>query len=105
MRAASTTTRPTTRNWDRLAFRNNGKYKLFGGGANVAQYDFSASGGDAKTRFYLSGTFNDQKGIIIGNRFRRGSLRLNLDHSITDNLKRGHQRLAGPHLQRPGIGR
>lgn len=75
--------------WDRLAFRNNGKYKLFGSGANVAQYDFSASGGDAKTRFYLSGTFNDQKGIIIGNRFRRGSLRLNLDHSILDNLRVG----------------
>ncbi|RZL07463.1 MAG: SusC/RagA family TonB-linked outer membrane protein, partial [Hymenobacter sp.] len=61
--------------WDRLAFRNNGKYKLFGSdAANVAQYDFSAAGGDAKTRFFLSGTFNDQKGIIIGNRFRRGSL-------------------------------
>jgi TonB-linked SusC/RagA family outer membrane protein len=75
--------------WDRLAFRNNGKYKLFGGGANIAQYDFSAAGGDAKTRFYLSGTFNDQKGIIIGNRFRRGSLRLNLDHSIFENLKVG----------------
>jgi TonB-linked SusC/RagA family outer membrane protein len=75
--------------WDRLAFRNNGKFKLFGSGANVAQYDFSAAGGDAKTRFFLSGTFNDQKGIIIGNRFRRGSLRLNLDHSIYDNLKVG----------------
>ncbi|RZK19849.1 MAG: TonB-dependent receptor [Hymenobacter sp.] len=75
--------------WDRLAFRNNGKYKLFGGGANVAQYDFSAAGGDAKTRFFLSGTFNDQKGIIIGNRFRRASLRLNLDHSIFENLKVG----------------
>ena len=75
--------------WDRLAFRNNGKYKLFGDGANVAQYDFSAAGGDAKTRFFLSGTFNDQKGIIIGNRFRRGSLRLNLDHSIYEQLKVG----------------
>ena len=80
---------PYNTTWDRLAFRNNGKYKLFGGGANVAQYDFSAAGGDAKTRFYLSGTFNDQKGIIIGNRFRRGSLRLNLDHSITDKLRVG----------------
>jgi TonB-linked SusC/RagA family outer membrane protein len=76
--------------WDRLAFRNNGKFKLFGSdAASIAQYDFSAAGGDAKTRFYLSGTFNDQKGIIIGNRFRRGSLRLNLDHSIVDNLKVG----------------
>ncbi len=76
--------------WDRLAFRNNGNYKLFGSdAANVAQYDFSAAGGDAKTRFYLSGTFNDQKGIIIGNRFRRGSLRLNLDHSVTESLRIG----------------
>ncbi|WP_460584105.1 SusC/RagA family TonB-linked outer membrane protein [Hymenobacter arcticus] len=76
--------------WDRLAFRNNGKYKLFGSNAaNVAQYDFSAAGGDAKTRFFLSGTFNDQKGIIVGNRFRRGSLRLNLDHSITDKIRVG----------------
>ncbi|RZK38760.1 MAG: SusC/RagA family TonB-linked outer membrane protein, partial [Hymenobacter sp.] len=76
--------------WDRLAFRNNGKYKPFSNqGANIAQYDFSAAGGDAKTRFFLSGTFNDQKGIIIGNRFRRGSLRLNLDHSIYESLKVG----------------
>ncbi len=76
--------------WDRLAFRNQGKYKFFdSNSANVAQYDFSAAGGDAKTRFYLSGTFNDQKGIIIGNRFRRGSLRLNLDHSVTDKLRIG----------------
>ncbi len=76
--------------WDRLAFRNNGKFKLFGSdGAGVSQYDFNASGGDAKTRFYLSGTFNDQKGIIIGNRFRRGSLRLNLDHSVTESLRIG----------------
>jgi TonB-linked SusC/RagA family outer membrane protein len=80
---------PYNTQWDRLAFRNNGKYKLFNGGANVAQYDFSAAGGDAKTRFFLSGTFNDQKGIIIGNRFRRGSLRLNLDHSIAENLRVG----------------
>ncbi|RZK94281.1 MAG: SusC/RagA family TonB-linked outer membrane protein, partial [Hymenobacter sp.] len=76
--------------WDRLAFRNNGKFKPFSNqGANLSQYDFSAAGGDAKTRFYLSGTFNDQKGIIVGNRFRRGSLRLNLDHSIFESLKVG----------------
>ena len=80
---------PYNTNWSDQAFRNQGKYKLFGGGANVSQYDFSVSGGDAKTRFYLSGTFNDQKGIIVGNRFRRGSLRLNIDHSILDNLRVG----------------
>ena len=76
--------------WDRLAFRNQGKYKLFGSNsANISQYDVSAAGGDAKTRFFLSATFNDQKGIIVGNRFRRGSLRLNLDHSISDKVRVG----------------
>ncbi|QKG53603.1 SusC/RagA family TonB-linked outer membrane protein [Hymenobacter sp. BRD67] len=80
---------PYDTNWSNQAFRNQGHYRPFGDAANVSQYDFSASGGDAKTRFYLSGTFNDQKGIIVGNRFRRGSLRLNLDHSIRDNLKVG----------------
>ncbi|MBC6610745.1 TonB-dependent receptor [Hymenobacter sp. BT507] len=55
----------------------------------VSQYDFNVSGGDAKTRFYLSATYNDQKGIIISNRYRRGSARLNLDHSISDKLKVG----------------
>ncbi|GGE94743.1 SusC/RagA family TonB-linked outer membrane protein [Hymenobacter cavernae] len=55
----------------------------------VTQYDFNVSGGDAKTRFYLSTTYNDQKGIIVGNRYRRGSARLNLDHSISDKLKVG----------------
>ena len=67
-------------NWSDQAFRNRG---------SVSQYDVNVSGGDAKTRFYLSGTFNDQKGIIIGNRFRRGSLRLNLDHSIYEKLRVG----------------
>ena len=67
-------------NWGDQAFRDHG---------SVSQYDVNVSGGDAKTRFYLSGTFNDQTGIIIGNRFRRGSVRLNLDHSIYDKLRVG----------------
>ncbi|WP_317239134.1 SusC/RagA family TonB-linked outer membrane protein [Hymenobacter sp. 5516J-16] len=55
----------------------------------ISQYDFNVSGGDAKTRFYLSTTYNDQTGIIIGNRYRRGSARINLDHSVTEKLKVG----------------
>ena len=67
-------------NWGNQAFRDHG---------SVSQYDVSVSGGDAKTRFYLNGTYNDQKGIIIGNRYRRGSIRLNLDHSIYAKLRVG----------------
>ncbi|UYZ59256.1 SusC/RagA family TonB-linked outer membrane protein [Hymenobacter latericus] len=65
--------------WNRAAFRTG----------SVQQYDANVTGGDAKTRFYLSGTFNDQTGIIVGNRYRRGSLRANIDHNITEKLKVG----------------
>ncbi|QIL75660.1 SusC/RagA family TonB-linked outer membrane protein [Hymenobacter sp. HDW8] len=66
-------------NWSEEAFRTG----------KVSQYDANVSGGDAKTRFYLSTTYNDQTGVIIGNRFRRGSARINLDHSITEKVKVG----------------
>ncbi|KUG06804.1 SusC/RagA family TonB-linked outer membrane protein [Solirubrum puertoriconensis] len=65
--------------WSELAFRKG----------NVQQYDANVSGGDAKTRFFLSANYNDQTGIIVGNRYRRGSFRTNLDHSITEKLKVG----------------
>ncbi|SOD92387.1 SusC/RagA family TonB-linked outer membrane protein [Spirosoma fluviale] len=53
------------------------------------QYDLSARGGDAKTRFFISGQYFDQTGIIIKNRFRRLSGRVNLDHTATDKLTLG----------------
>ena len=66
-------------NWAEEAFQKG----------NIAQYSISASGGDAKTRFYISGNYNDQKGIILGNAFTRATGRINLDHSITNKLKIG----------------
>ena len=53
------------------------------------QYDLSARGGDAKTRFFISGQYFDQSGILIKNRFRRLSGRVNLDHTATDKLTLG----------------
>lgn len=42
-------------NWADAAFQNGG----------ISQYSLSVSGGDARTRFLLSGSWNDQKGIIL----------------------------------------
>ncbi len=53
------------------------------------QYDVSARGGDAKTTFFISGQYFDQSGIIIKNRFRRLSGRINLTHKATDKLTLG----------------
>ncbi|HEY0057562.1 MAG TPA: TonB-dependent receptor [Flavisolibacter sp.] len=55
----------------------------------ITQYNLSVSGGDTRTRFLLSGSWNDQKGIILDNSLNRGNVRLNIDHSITSKLKMG----------------
>ncbi|MBC8154361.1 MAG: TonB-dependent receptor [Bacteroidetes bacterium] len=57
--------------------------------APIQQYDLSARGGDAKTRFFVSGGYSDQQGILVKNRFQRLSGRVNLDHTATDKLTIG----------------
>jgi TonB-dependent starch-binding outer membrane protein SusC len=56
---------------------------------NISQYTLSASGGDTRTKFLLSGSWNDQKGIIIGNRLDRANGRINLDHTISSRFRVG----------------
>lgn len=49
---------------------------------NMQQLALTMSGGNEKTRFIASGAHNDNKGIIIGNRFVRTSGRVGLDHNV-----------------------
>ncbi len=51
--------------------------------------DVSANGGDENTRFYLSGSYLDEEGILIGNAFRRITGRVNVDQDINDWLQIG----------------
>lgn len=55
----------------------------------VQNASISITGGDARTSFLLSGTWNDQKGIIVGNELNRKNVRLNLDHKMSNRLKLG----------------
>ncbi|HYF32127.1 MAG TPA: TonB-dependent receptor [Chitinophagaceae bacterium] len=55
----------------------------------VRQYNFSLTGGDARTRFLLSASWNDQKGIIIDNRLTRANGRINIDHTINNRFRVG----------------
>ncbi|MBW7467629.1 TonB-linked SusC/RagA family outer membrane protein [Pontibacter aydingkolensis] len=57
--------------------------------AGINNFEISLSGGDAKTRYYLSGSYFDQKGIVIGSQYERYSTRLNLDHQANDRLTIG----------------
>jgi len=56
---------------------------------SVKQYSLSVSGGDAKTKFFASGSYNNQEGIIIGNRLDRANGKINIDHVINSRLKMG----------------
>ena len=69
----------TNTNWEDEAFQD----------AKISAIDVSASGGNDKTRFYLSGAYTNQDGILFGNSFDRISARMNLDQELTSRLKVG----------------
>ena len=51
-----------------------------------SKYNVAASGGDAKTRFYLSGGLEDTEGHAFNSAFQRMNLRTNIDHQVNDRL-------------------
>lgn len=69
----------TNTDWQDVLFRS----------APISSYDVSVTGGNEKTRFFVSGSYFDQEGIIIGSAFKRFNGRVNLDHSVNDKFKLG----------------
>ncbi|SFQ81557.1 SusC/RagA family TonB-linked outer membrane protein [Hymenobacter arizonensis] len=53
------------------------------------QYQLGASGGTDKSRFYISGGYFNQTGIVKGSGFERFSLRANYDAQLNSKLKLG----------------
>ncbi len=51
------------------------------------EYQLSLSGGNEKSKFFLSGGYNKTQGHVINSDFSRANLRFNLDHDITEKLK------------------
>ena len=57
--------------------------------APTQNYQLSASGGNERTQYAITGNYFSQDGIIIGSDFTRYSFRTNLDHSIGERLNVG----------------
>lgn len=57
--------------------------------APISNYDLSVTGGDEKTKFYVSGSYFKQDGILIGTSFQRVNGRVNLDHQVNSKLNVG----------------
>ena len=53
------------------------------------QHQLSAQGGSDKVQYYVSGSYMDQQGTIIGSSFNRFSVRTNLDAQLKKWLKLG----------------
>ena len=54
--------------------------------APVANYHAGISGGIDRLRYYVSGSWYDQEGVVIGSQYQRASGRVNLDFAASDRL-------------------
>lgn len=52
-------------------------------------HSLTLSGGNEKTKFFLSGSFLDQEGSLVGSEIKRYSARLNLDHKVNSMVDFG----------------
>ena len=57
----------------------------------IQDVSLSATGGSDKTRFYVSGGYNDNQSMLKGNAFQRASMRVNFDNDATERLTLGTQ--------------
>ncbi len=68
-----------TNNWLEKIFRT----------APISQTDLSFTGGNDRTKFFVSGSFFTQDGTILGSEFDRYNFRMNLDNLVSDKFKIG----------------
>ena len=73
-------TNQTNTNWEKMAFNDK---------ASTSALDVSSSGGNDKTKFYISLGSVNQNGILIGNKLKRISSRINLEQTVNAKFKVG----------------
>ncbi len=66
-------------NWQQEIYRS----------AYMQNHQLSFSGGNEGINYYLSASYVDQEGTVIGSGFDRTSIRLNIDSKITDGIRVG----------------
>ncbi|WP_184541981.1 TonB-dependent receptor [Mucilaginibacter sp. FT3.2] len=69
----------TNTNWQDLLYHD----------APIRNYQLSVQGGNDKTKYYISGAYFNQDGIIRNSGFERYSVKINLDQQVTDKFKIG----------------
>jgi TonB-dependent starch-binding outer membrane protein SusC len=59
--------------------------------APLSNVDLGFSGGDDKTKYYVSANLMRNQGVVIGTNMNRGAFRLNLDKDISDKFRIGNR--------------
>jgi TonB-dependent starch-binding outer membrane protein SusC len=54
-----------------------------------SNYELTLNGGNEKTKFFMSGDYFQQEGILIGTDYKRLNGRLNLDHTLSKKITVG----------------
>jgi len=73
----STTTDPGAINYEDELYNNKGL---------LSTSHLSYSGGTDKTRFYVAGMYKDEEGIVDNTGYNKQSVRLNIDHDLSDRI-------------------
>ena len=71
------------------AWNENWMDELTNRSAIRQEYQLGVSGGNDKTKYAFSGGFLDDQGVLITTKFKRYSLRANVDHKATDWFQLG----------------
>lgn len=58
--------------------------------APIQNHQVTVSGGDAKTRYAISGNYFNQEGVVLNSGFSRGSIRINVDKTINKKVNVGN---------------
>lgn len=57
--------------------------------APMTNYQLSSSGGTENLRYYLSGNYQDQQGIVINSGYKKYAFRGNIDAKVSDRIRVG----------------
>ncbi|SUJ02998.1 Outer membrane cobalamin receptor protein [Sphingobacterium spiritivorum] len=57
--------------------------------ARLQNYQMTVEGGNAKTKYYLSGAYSNENGVVKTNLIKRGTVKMNLDQKVNDWLSVG----------------
>lgn len=89
VRSPATMVKPAFRNPQSLPEKGTDWQDVIFRKALVQNYQLSANGGSKDVKYYVSGNYFDQDGIIIGSDFKKFGLRTNIDARLSNRLKLG----------------